>query len=316
VTLNGGFCYRERVQRGGATVLEHFALHHPHSTPERWRERIEAGEVELDGLPASPGAVPAPGQELAWHRPPWEEPEVDLDVRVVFEDAALVAVVKPSGLPTLPGGGFLEHTLMAVVRDRFPGASPMHRLGRGTSGLVLFSRTPEAGAALQSAWREHRVDKRYRALAAGDIAWDELDIRTPIGPVPHPWLGTLFAASPGGKPSRSVARVLERRGDATLVEVDLHTGRPHQIRIHLASVGHPLAGDPLFGPGGLPREDLVALPGDLGYLLHAERLAFRHPVTGLAMELRAEPPARLACGFSASPGEPRPGGSASRLPSP
>jgi len=293
VTLNAGFCYRERVQRGGLTVLEHFARHHPHSTPERWRERIEGGEVELDGRAPDPAAVLAPGQELAWHRPPWEEPEADLDFQVIHEDAFLLAVVKPSGLPTLPGGGFLEHTLMALVRARYPGCSPMHRLGRGTSGLVLFGRTPEAGAALQAAWREHRVEKRYRALATGDPAWDELDIRTPIGPVPHPWLGTVFAASPGGKASRSVARVLERRGDAALVEVDLHTGRPHQIRIHLASVGHPLEGDPLYAPGGLPREDLVALPGDLGYLLHAERLAFRHPVTGLPMDLRADPPERL-----------------------
>jgi len=293
VTVNAGFCYRERVRQGGLTVLEHYVRNHPHSTPECWRARIEAGEVELDGHLPDPAAPLAPGQELAWHRPPWEEPEVDTTLRVIHEDAALLVVAKPSGLPTLPGGGFLENTLLALARARCPGCSPMHRLGRGTSGLVLFARTPEAGAALQAAWREHRVEKRYRALAAGDPGWDELDIRTPIGPVPHPWLGTIFAASPAGKASRSVARVLERREDATLVEVDLHTGRPHQIRIHLASVGHPLEGDPLYGPGGLPREDLVAVPGDLGYLLHAERLAFAHPVTGLALDLRAEPPEPL-----------------------
>jgi len=218
---------------------------------------------------------------------------VDTRVEVIFQDEFLVAVIKPSGLPTLPGGGFLENTLIARVRAQFPEASPMHRLGRGTSGLVLFSRTREAGAGMQAAWREHEVKKTYRALGAGVCVEDELDITSPIGPVPHPWLGTIFAASPMGKASRSRARVLERRGDATLFQVDIETGRPHQIRIHLAFAGHPLVGDPLYGPGGVPREGIIALPGDLGYFLHAERLAFTHPLTGEAMDLRAPAPKEL-----------------------
>ena len=291
--MNAGFTYRERIQRGGATVLAHFLRHHPHSDEPAWRARIEGGEVELDGLRPGPDTVLASGQELVWHRPPWEEPEVDTRVEVLFEDASLVAVFKPRGLPTLPGGGFLEHTLIALVRARYPGASPMHRLGRGTSGLVLFGRTHAAGSALQTAWRDRAVRKTYRALASGLCLEDAFEIASPIGPVPHPWLGTVFAANPQGKPSLSRARVLERREDATLLEVEIETGRPHQIRIHLAFAGHPMLGDPLYGPGGLPREGLVALPGDLGYCLHAERLAFRHPVTGQPMELWAPPPPDL-----------------------
>lgn len=293
MTLNHGFSYRERIQRAGGTVLDHFVHHHPHSDEALWRARIEGGEVELDGLRPGPGTLLEAGQELVWHRPPWEEPEADTEVRLLYEDAWLLAAFKPRGLPTLPGGGFLEHTLMARVRLQFPEASPMHRLGRGTSGLVLFSRTPEAAATLQAAWREHEVEKRYRALGSGAPAWEDQDLATPIGPVPHPWLGTLFAASPAGKPSRSHAKVLERREGATLVQVDIATGRPHQIRIHLAAAGHPLAGDPLYGPGGLPQEGIVALPGDLGYWLHAERLAFAHPMSGQPMELLAEPPLEL-----------------------
>jgi 23S rRNA pseudouridine1911/1915/1917 synthase len=293
LSLNGGFAYRERLRRGGTSVLEHFVLHHPHSDAGQWRERIEGGEVELDGVRPEPGTILAPGQELIWHRPPWEEPEVDTRVRVLYEDDALVAVVKPRGLPTLPGGGFLENTLMARVRADYPESSPMHRLGRETSGIVLFSRTFAAGSALQAAWRDHRVEKRYRALGSGLCLAETLDLTAPIGPVPHPWLGTLFAFNPRGKASRSRARVLERREDATLFEVDIDTGRPHQIRIHLAYAGHPLVGDPLYGPGGLPLAGITALPGDGGYFLHAERLAFRHPITGAAMELRAEPPWEL-----------------------
>jgi 23S rRNA pseudouridine1911/1915/1917 synthase len=293
VTRNLGFAYRERIQGGAARVLDHLTLRHRHSSEAEWRARIELGELELDGRPVAPDTLLAPGQELVWHRPPWDEPEVDTRYRVLFEDDLLVAVAKPRGLPTLPGGGFLEHTLLALVRSRFPEASPMHRLGRETSGLVLFARTHAAGALIQSAWREHRVVKRYRALASGIAGPDSLVITAPIGPVPHPWLGTLFAASEQGKPALSRARVLERRRTDTLFEVLIETGRPHQIRIHLAFAGHPLVGDPLYAAGGLPRPDLPALPGDGGYFLHAEHLSFPHPVSGQTVELWAPPPIEL-----------------------
>jgi 23S rRNA pseudouridine1911/1915/1917 synthase len=294
MTLNQGFLYRERIQRGGPTVLEHFVRHHPHSTEAQWRERIAGGEVALDGAIPLPGTLLGPGQELTWQRPPWEEPEVELSAPVLYEDGHFLAVHKPGGLPTLPGGGFLENTLLALVRrehpqDPFP-CSPMHRLGRGTSGIVLFARTAEAAAAVQTAWREHRVEKRYRALGSGVATADTFEIRAPIGPVPHPWLGSIFAASPAGKRSLSHATVLERRPGATLFQLDIETGRPHQIRIHLAWAGHPLVGDPLYGPGGLPLEGIVALPGDLGYWLHAERLAFTHPFTGRPLVIQAPPP--------------------------
>lgn len=293
MSRNQGFSYRERIQQGGGTVLAHFLRHHPHSDQAQWLARIQGGEVELDGLPPLAETPLARGQELVWHRPPWEEPAVDTRVPVLFEDAALVAVIKPRGLPTLPGGGYLEHTLIALVRAQYPESSPMHRLGRETSGIVLFARNHAAAATLQAAWRDHHIEKRYRALASGLAVEDSLTITAPIGPVPHPWLGTLFAANPAGKASRSRAQVLERRQDSTLFQVDIETGRPHQIRIHLAFAGHPLVGDPLYGPGGLPRTDITALPGDGGYFLHAERLAFQHPGTGAAMELRAEPPWEL-----------------------
>ena len=290
--MNHGFAYRERIQ-APVPVLEHLARSHRHSTEAQWRERIERGELELDGRPALPGALLVPGQELVWHRPPSDEPEADTNWRLLFQDDLLVAAAKPRGLPTLPGGGFLETTLLARVRAEFPEASPMHRLGRETSGIVLFSRTPEAGSRIQAAWREHRIVKQYRALASGVAREDSLIITAPIGPVAHPWLGTLFAASPEGRPARSEARVLERRAAATLFEVLIETGRPHQIRIHLAYAGHPLVGDPLYAAGGLPRPGLPALPGDGGYFLHAERLAFPHPDTGEILELRDPPPEEL-----------------------
>jgi len=101
------------------------------------------------------------------------------------------------------------------------------------------------------------------------------------------------AACREGKSSTSRVRVLERRTAVSLVEVTIATGRPHQIRIHLAAAGHPLVGDPLYGAGGVPREGTQMLPGDLGYLLHAERLGFLHPVTGAPLGIEAPPPLAL-----------------------
>src|SRR5690348_6564210 len=123
----------------GLSLLEHLVARHAHTPEAAWRERIEAGLVLLDGERAPAEARVARRQQVAWVRPPWEEPEVPLAFAVLHEDEDLMAVAKPSGLPTQPNGGFLEHTLLHLVRRRHPEASPIHRLGRGTSGLVVFS---------------------------------------------------------------------------------------------------------------------------------------------------------------------------------
>jgi 23S rRNA pseudouridine1911/1915/1917 synthase len=234
------------------------------------------------------------GQRLTWLRPPWTEPEVPLATAILFEDGDLLAVAKPSGLPTLPGGGeFLEHTLLALVRRRHPEASPMHRLGRGTSGLVLFAPGAEARKPLQAAFQDPQTRKVYRALCSGHPGSDAFEITAPIGEVPYPPLGCLHAAEPAGRPSCSRVTVLERREGASLLDVEIHTGRPHQIRIHLAWAGHPLVGDPLYGPGGIPLPETRALPGDPGYLLHAHQLELPHPRTGERLIITCQPPPPL-----------------------
>ncbi|HEX9011611.1 MAG TPA: RluA family pseudouridine synthase [Holophagaceae bacterium] len=296
---NGGCLHRERIARAdaGATVLAHLAARHPRAAELEWARRIAEGEVQVDGLPAAPGQRLEAGQELVWSRPPWVEPEAPLATAVLYEDEDLLALAKPSGLPTMPGGGeFQEHTLLALVRRRWPEASPMHRLGRGTSGVVLFARTAEAGRRVQADFREHRLRKVYRTLCTGQPDLDAFDIAAPIGKVPHPLLGTVHGANPGGRASFSRVRVLERREEGALVEVEIETGRPHQIRIHLAFAGHPLVGDPLYGPGGIPLPGTTALPGDLGYRLHALRLELLHPRTGRPLAILCAPPAVLRRG--------------------
>jgi 23S rRNA pseudouridine1911/1915/1917 synthase len=120
-----------------------------------------------------------------------------------------------------------------------------------------------------------------------------MTISTPIGPVPHALLGSLHAASPQGKPSLTRVTVLERRADCFLCDVHIATGRPHQIRIHLAAAGHPLVGDPLYVRGGIPAPDTRALPGDPGYLLHAAEMSLLHPRTRRKVVITCEPPALL-----------------------
>ncbi|PNY81507.1 RluA family pseudouridine synthase [Deinococcus koreensis] len=302
--LNDGYAYRITVQRGGETVLAFLTARFTHSDGAAWAARLAAGEVEVDGRRVAGPEALRPGQSVVWRRPPWAEPDVPLDFGVLYEDGALLAVDKPSGLPTMPAGGFLNHTLLTRVRRRWPGASPLHRLGRGTSGVVLFALSGEAGAALSRSWREHAVHKAYRALASGTVQPDSFSVEAPIGPVAHGLLGTVHAASPQGKAAHSDVRVLERRPGRTLLDVEIRTGRPHQIRIHLAFAGHPLVGDPLYAPGGLPRAALPGLPGDLGYWLHAHRLSFVHPTTGRALEVEAPPPEPLQLQPPGGPPEP------------
>lgn len=295
MALNDGWTYASRIApaAAGLTLLDHLARSYRHSDVEAWRARLERGEVVLDGRTATGNECLRIGQNVLWTRPPWDEADVPLRFDLLHEDAALLVVSKPSGLPTLPAGGFLAHTLWALIRARYPEASPLHRLGRFTSGLVICARSPETAALLSRAWREQRVAKQYRALGVGRPDWTHCDITTRIGPVPHSTLGSIHAASERGKAARSVAHVLDARGENTLFDVAITTGRPHQIRIHLASVGHPLVGDPLYGIGGVPRADTSALPGDGGYWLHAHRVALEHPISGEWLRLEAPPPAEL-----------------------
>ena len=291
--MNDGYEYREQVEpKPGETVLAYLARRHPHSTVETWAVRLAAGEVSLDERVATAGAALRSGQRLVWRRPPWEEPAVPLAFAVLFRDEHVLAVAKPRGLPTMPAGGFLTHTLLHLVQTRFPGATAMHRLGRGTSGLVLFARTAEARRAVAKAWRTGAVVKRYRALVTGVPSRETFDVDTPIGLVDHPRLGRVYAAVSEGKPSLTHVRVLDVRDGLALVEATIPTGRPHQIRIHLAAAGHPLAGDLLYEAGGRPRPQ-PALPGEAGYRLHAHRLELDHPATGQRLVLECAPPAAL-----------------------
>jgi 23S rRNA pseudouridine1911/1915/1917 synthase len=311
---NDGWTYRDRVarQEAGLSVSAFYAARHRHSDQGLWRARLAAGEIERNGLRLRDDPLLAAGDRLAWHRPPWREEAVPAAWAVLHDDGDLLVIDKPAGLPVLPAGGFLEHTVLRLLERRHAAdpagvPRPVHRLGRFTSGLLVCARQPASRAWLSARLRESTAAapadsqdqgrsgcrKLYRALLEpGALALSpgqDLVIAVPIGRRPHPRLGRIWCAArdpqPGDLAARSTLTLLERQPSADLVQVAIASGRPHQIRIHAAAAGAPLQGDPLYLPGGEARAE--ALPGDGGYALQAWRLELTRPDGGrLHLEAR------------------------------
>ena len=306
--FNQGHPYRDRVDRPAASIAGFYAERYRHSDQAVWKERLAAGEIWCNGQQLRADAVLAAGDRLVWHRPPWEEAAVPVlsERAIVFDDGDLLVLNKPSGLPVLPAGGFLEHTLLAQLQALAPAARPVHRLGRFTSGLLVCARRPATRGWLSAQLRDSTsaseapvavgsCRKLYRALCepvSSDWAIGESrGITSAIGRRPHPLLGEIWCVAESGDtsalPSRSEITLIARRPQACLVDVAIATGRPHQIRIHTASIGAPLLGDPLYIAGGIA--DPSVLPGAGGYRLHAHRLRLQPPV-GDVMQLEAPLP--------------------------
>ncbi len=267
-------------------------------------QRVIHGDCDVDGRPARPGMRVFTGQVVGFRRPAPPEPEVPRNITVVYEDKSFYVLDKPAGLPIHPTARYHHSTLTAVLRERFPDErlQVAHRLDRETSGLLLVARDAAAASALKKAFARRQVKKRYLALVHGVVQKDELLLDQPIGPA-----GGLVrvrmavrAVEEGGLPSRTAVRVLERGRDFTLVECHPHTGRQHQIRVHLHAAGHPIIGDKLY-----PDEDLFlswaeggdeAIKGRLPLLrhaLHAAGLTFAHPCTGAPITVESPLPADL-----------------------
>lgn len=307
--MNQGWIYRERVKDSdaGQTILEYYSNKYRHSSQEQWHNRIQSGQILLNERYIDAATILKTKDRLAYYRSPWIEPEVPLQFTVLYEDRDLLVINKPAGLPVMPGGGFLEHTLLWQLKINYPQGTPVpiHRLGRGTSGLLLLARSPVAKSHLTRQMRDStikqgnsHINKVYHVLVSGNsIEPNRLTITQSIGKIPHPVLGYIYGATLEGKYAKSECKVIKRYRNSTLLEVKIFTGRPHQIRIHLAAAGYPLLGDPLYIAGGTFAEidsaqGQIPVPGDCGYFLHAYSLSFIHPQTLRKMSFKCPiPPA-------------------------
>jgi 23S rRNA pseudouridine1911/1915/1917 synthase len=289
--LNSGWIYRARVaaDAAGSSVLAYHVARFRHSDERVWRAAIAAGRVLVNGRRATPEQALAVGDALEFHRPPWREPDAPESFYVAFEDEHVLVVVKPAGLQVLPAGPFSTRTLLELVRasdESRATAAPAHRLGRGTSGLIAFGKTPLGRSSLNRQLRDLTFGKTYLAWVEGTALRPSFRVCQPIARIEHGPI-TIHAAAERGRAAHTRVRVLRRERDRTLVAAQPITGRPDQIRIHLAAAGAPLVGDPLFGPGGTPKSD--APPGAGGYLLHSAALSFADPASGARIRLRSRP---------------------------
>lgn len=289
--VNEGWIYRTRVaaEAAGASVLAFHVARYRHSDEATWREAIDLGRVLVNGRRAHPEQPLAAGDELEFHRPPWREPDAPESFETAFEDEHVLVVVKPANLQVLPAGPFSTRTLLPLVRSSDASrreAAPAHRLGRGTSGLIAFGKTALGRSSLSRQLRDFTLGKTYLAWVEGARLPTSFAARQAIARIPHGPL-TIHAAATHGRPALTRVRVLRRTAERTLVAAQPITGRPDQIRIHLAAAGAPIVGDPLFGVGGVPKSDVP--PGAGGYLLHSAGLSFDHPQSGARVRLRSLP---------------------------
>lgn len=285
----------------GARLDAFLTAHLPALSRSRIKALIESGQITLGGVPAKPAAKVHRGQRIDVNIPPpgpsgLTPEEIPLDV--IFEDHNLLVINKPPGLTVHPGAGRPTGTLANAIASRVPelrslggGLRPgiVHRLDKDTSGLLVVAKTPRALASLVEQVASRTVRRTYLALVHGAPEHDEGTITAPIGR--HPRHRTTMAVVAEGREAITRYRVLERYARYALVEVHLVTGRTHQIRVHFAHIGHPVAGDPVYTRRG---DDL-----QIGrQALHAFRLEFRHPVGREPMTFEAPLPADFSAGLA------------------
>ena len=266
--------------------------------------------VDVEGKPARASRLLARGERVTVripdHEPPRTLQPAAIPLTVVFEDDHLAVIDKPAGLVVHPAPGHWDDTLVNALVARGTTLSGgaegrpgiVHRLDRDTSGLMVVAKTDLAHRRLGTAIAARKVRRTYAALAWGHLDASPTVIEAPVAR--HPADRKRMTVTVGGRAARTDASVVGRFGVADLLRLDLHTGRTHQIRVHLEHIGHPIVGDPVYGGGGsrrisgAARRTAEALErATPRQALHAAALAFRHPATGEPVEFHSEWPADL-----------------------
>jgi 23S rRNA pseudouridine1911/1915/1917 synthase len=270
---------------------------------------IANGNVSVDERREKASYRPVAGERIRVEIPPPARRDVlgeEIPLAIVFEDEDVLVVDKPAGMVVHPAPGHWSGTLVNALKGRGGSLSAeggedregiVHRLDKDTSGLLLVAKTDLAHRRLAAALAARRIVRRYAALAWGHLDRDRVTVEAPIGRDPRDRKRMAIVST--GRAAKTDFVRLARYDSADLLRAHLHTGRTHQIRVHLASIGHPVVGDDTYGGGGGRR--LMALP-PRRHFLHAAWLVFPHPATGATVDLRAPLPPDLARSLAAAAG--------------
>lgn len=261
---------------------------------------LKSGLVLVDGKPVKASYQVDEGDVISLDIPEAVEPEIepeDMDLDILYEDQDVILVNKPKGMVVHPAAGHYSHTLvnglMYHCKDQLSGINGVmrpgivHRIDMDTTGVIIACKNDMAHNSIAAQLKEHSITRRYQAIVHGVLKDDAGTIEGPIGR--HPTDRKKMSINyNNGKSAVTHYKVLKRFRQYTHVECRLETGRTHQIRVHMASIGHPLLGDLVYGPGKCP------IPGLQGQTLHAGVLGFIHPRTGEYMEFTAPLPEYFA----------------------
>ncbi|OYX63344.1 MAG: pseudouridine synthase [Sphingomonadales bacterium 32-64-17] len=277
------------------------------------RERIKAliseGKVEIAGKPAtSPSTKVQAGLSFVIHLPPPDDPQArpqDIPLTVVFEDAHLIVVDKPAGMVVHPAAGNPDGTLVNALLHHCAGqlsgiggvARPgiVHRIDKDTSGLLVVAKSDVAHEGLARQFADHSIGRRYLAVCGGypNPAQGTINARLGRSDRDRKKMAVLDNNSSRGKHAITHYKLIERLDHASLIECRLETGRTHQVRVHLSSIGHALLGDPVYGRDPSAIRDTIRNLGFARQALHAASLGFVHPVTGDSIQFATELPADM-----------------------
>lgn len=291
----------------GWAALDYLAKRFAYLSRDEWARRLADGRLSCGDQILEAASTITKGTLLVYRMPPHQEPQADLNYTVLYQDPWLLAVNKPGNLLVHHQGlsytSNLVYQLRNVHQPPFPGCDSLHRLDRETSGVVLFARTKEALNAFLPLFKEKAIQKEYWAVVRGRPAEDRFVCDQPVGPLESSAVGSKQGVGgPKAKAALTEFEVLTRLPQGlTLVRCQPHTGRTHQIRVHLAHLGFPIVGDKMYGLSEAafeqwletkdPQSPLLDFPRQA---LHCRSMAGIHPFTGQPFFIEAPWPADLA----------------------
>ena len=288
--------FRVDQEEQGIRIDKYLASRLPDYSRSFLQKLVGEGQVLAEGKPVKSNYKISAGEQISLSVPDAVEPEIvpePIPLDILYEDASLLVINKPKGmvLHPCPGhySGTLVNALMYHCKDQLSGINGVmrpgivHRIDQNTTGSLVVCKTDAAHRFLAQQLKDHSITRKYRAIVHGNLKEEEGTVNAPIGR--HPVDRKKMAVNERcGRNAVTHYRVLERFGSFTYLECRLETGRTHQIRVHMASIGHPLLGDDVYGPSRCP------IPGLTGQTLHAMTLGFIHPETGTYMEFEAPLP--------------------------